>query len=150
MTETIGNRTLAARCRDLADRVGIDRRAWLCLGVLFATTRTTAAARQAPVRTVSPALFTALQAAFSLAATSELAFTAEDFAETIDCLRGAGERDYDERLGSLNGNLDGLTRIVPPWATLGDLLQALIAGAADMAVHGEVQDDWAAFFPQDY
>jgi hypothetical protein len=52
----VGNRALAARCRDMADQASLDRRVWLCLSFLYATCKTTTAVRQAlddiPVDTV--------------------------------------------------------------------------------------------------
>jgi hypothetical protein len=47
MTGQVGNRTLAARCTDMASRGGPDRSAWLCLAICYGTTRTGRAARQA-------------------------------------------------------------------------------------------------------
>lgn len=45
--ETTGHRVLAARCRDMADQASLDRRAWLCLAVIYGTRKTTTAVRQA-------------------------------------------------------------------------------------------------------
>jgi hypothetical protein len=130
--------------------------------------------RGEPIATVSRGLFSALKAAFRLAATGGLTVTdqqwAEAGAEIID------DHTYPEYAAwySQQDNLAGLIKLVPPWATLGDLLQVLIADAHDTAKPGEPQDDlyatrpvkalqdkpiwlqrprageWTAFFPVDY
>jgi hypothetical protein len=46
-TDVTGNRQLAGRARDMADRSGLRRRAWLCVSVALAETRTVTAARAA-------------------------------------------------------------------------------------------------------
>ncbi len=121
-----------------------------------------------PVRTVSDTLFKALQDAFGLAATAGLQMTEQDWAETL------AERAAAGQTAPAIDDLDGRTRIVPPWAVLGDLLQVFITGAADTAGPGEPQDDlyatppvkalggrpiwlqrpkageWTAFLPEDY
>jgi hypothetical protein len=109
-----------------------------------------------PVRTVSSALFGALQAAFGQAASAGM---------PIEDIR---EEHPDARPG------DGKTALVPPWAVLGELLQALLATAQDTAGEGEPHDwlyttdplpalggepvwlqrprpgEWTAFLPADY
>jgi len=121
-----------------------------------------------PVRTVSDTLFKALQDAFGLAATAGLTMTEQDWAETL------AERAADGQTAPAMDDLDGRTGLVPFWANLGQLLQVLIEGAADIAKPGEPQDslyttqplkalgnrpvwlqrpkpaEWTAFFPENY
>ena len=124
--------------------------------------------RGEPVRTVSDNLFRALKDAFGLAASAGLNMTGADWEETL------AER-ADEGLPAPDiSDLDGRTGLVPPSATLGDLLQILITGAADTAKPGEPHDwlyrtppvkaigdeeiwrqrpaagHWTAFLPGDY
>jgi hypothetical protein len=135
--------------------------------------------RGEPVRTVSDTLFRALKNAFSLAATAGLAMTDQDLAETVEALE---EESSDPDNAFMvpyvawltdQDTYDGLTGIVPFWATLGDLLQVFINDAADTAGEGEPQGhyyatppvkalqdrpvwlqrpkpgEWTAFFPED-
>lgn len=133
--------------------------------------------RGEPVRTVSDTLFAALQNAFRFAATAGLPMTPEIYQAELDSMEGENGRD-PEYVSWLRGqnltDLFGIAAIVPPWAVLGELLQAFIAGAADTAEPGEPQDhlyatrpvkalrnravwlqrpkagEWTAFFPEDY
>jgi hypothetical protein len=131
-----------------------------------------------PVRTVSDTLFRALQNAFRLGATAGLTLTGQDLAETVsemedEAREDPGRAEYVAWLKEQD-SFDGLTGLVPFWASLGELLQALIKDAADTAKPGEPQDDlyatpplkalenrpvwlqrpkpgeWTAFFPEDY
>jgi len=142
--------------------------------------------RDGTVRYVSPALFTALQHAFRLAATEGFPFTMAMYDEAITEMRD--EEGLDPAyMAWLDGKLGGkpatelalwhLIGIVPPWATLGELLQDFLRGAKDMADsegdiednvyvtpvvpalqdrpvwlarYGGTSDDWVAFFPDDY
>ena len=121
-----------------------------------------------PVRTVSDTLFRALKDAYGLAASAGLNMTEADWEATL------AER-ADEGLSAPDiSDLDDRTGLVPPWATLGDLLQVLITGAADIAEPGEPRDwlyqtppikalggepiwlqrssagQWTAYLPEDY
>lgn len=123
--------------------------------------------RGEPVRTVSRAMFDVLRDAFGLAASKGLTMTEKDWEETL------AERKADGQSAPPLGDLDGRTGLVPPWAVLGDLLQAIIDDARDTAEPGEPQDnlyatrpvkalggepvwlqrprpgEWTAFFPED-
>jgi hypothetical protein len=132
-----------------------------------------------PVRTVSDTLFWALKNAFTLAATGGLALTDQDLAETVSELEEESS-DPDNTFMvpyvawlKAQDSFDGLTRLVSPWAVLGDLLQVFIEDAADTAGEGEPLDglyatpkvkafqdrpvwlqrpkpgEWTAFFPED-
>jgi hypothetical protein len=89
--------------------------------------------RGAPVRTVSDTLFRALQDAFGLAASHGMQMNGQDWAETL------AERAADGQTAPAIDDLDGRIDLVPPWATLGDLLQVLIKDAVDTAGPGEPQ-----------
>ncbi len=124
--------------------------------------------RGQPVRTVSGTLFRALKDAYGLAASAGLNMTGADWEATLAERADGGLSAPDI------SDLDGRTGLVPPWATLSELLQVLITGAADVAEPGEPRDwlhktppvkaiggeeiwlqrpspgHWTAFLPEDY
>ncbi len=124
--------------------------------------------RGQPVSTVSDTLFKALQDAFGLAATAGITVTEADWEETL------AERAADGQSVPDIDDLDGRIRLVPPWASLGELLQVFITDAYDSAGELTPEDDlyvtepvkalggrpvwlqrpkpgeWTAFLPEDY
>jgi hypothetical protein len=137
--------------------------------------------RGAIVRTASDTLFAELQHAFRFAATAGMMLSPRDIDEDIASMDGEHGRDPEYVAwvrslprGSAMVGLAAIMHIVPPWATLGELLQEFLWGAADTAKPGEPQDslyatppvkalrdrpvwlqrtesgEWAAFFPEDY
>ena len=97
--------------------------------------------RGEPVRTVSDALFAALKDAYGLAASAGLNMTEQDWRETLT------ERAAGGQTAPGINDLDGRTGLVPPWATLGELLQVLITDAADTATDDGEPHDWIYITP---